>query len=212
MKLLVMGATAGIGRRVVDAALARGHAVRAMGRSAGALPGDVPGLEPFVGDALDGGDVRRALVGVDAVIQTLGIRESVAMLWREVTLFSAATATLLPAMAEAGVGRLIAVTGFGAGDSRRAMSAVERFGHGLLLGKPYADKDRQEALITASGLDWTIVRPTILTNAAPSGRCRVLVDPATWRNGLVSRADVAAFLVDEAERAEHVRRAVVLTR
>jgi uncharacterized protein YbjT (DUF2867 family) len=212
MKLLVIGATAGIGRRVVDTALARGHAVRAMGRSADALPRDVPGLEPFVGDALVGDDVRRALAGVDVVVQTLGIKESIAMLWREVTLFSAATATLLPAMTEAGVSRLIAVTGFGAGESRRAMSAVERFGHGLVLGKPYADKDRQEALIAASDLDWTIVRPTILTNRAASGRFRVLVEPQTWRNGLVSRADVADFIVDEAERGDHVRRSVVVTR
>lgn len=212
MKLLVIGGTAGIGRRVVDVALARGHAVRAMGRSADALPQDVPGLEPFVGDALNGEDTRRALDGVDVVVLALGIKESVSMLWREVSLFSSATATLLAAMNETGIARLIAVTGFGAGDSRRAMSAVERVGHGLILGKPYADKDRQEALITASGVDWTIVRPTILTNAAATGRYRVLADPEDWRNGLVSRADVAAFIVEEAERGEFLRRSVVITR
>lgn len=212
MKLLVIGGTAGIGRRVVDVALARDHAVRAMGRSADALPQDVPGLEPFVGDALNGEDTRRALDGVDVVVLALGIKESVSMLWREVSLFSSATATLLAAMNETGIARLIAVTGFGAGDSRRAMSAVERVGHGLILGKPYADKDRQEALITASGVDWTIVRPTILTNAAATGRYRVLADPEDWRNGLVSRADVAAFIVEEAERGEFLRRSVVITR
>jgi putative NADH-flavin reductase len=212
MKLLVMGATKGIGRRVVDEALARGHRVRAMARSADTLPGDVEELEPFPGDALDPDDVRRALEGVDVVVQALGIRESVAMLWEEVTLFSRATAVLLPAMEEQGVSRLVAVTGFGAGDSRRAMSLLERAGHRAVLGKPYADKDRQEAMIEASDLDWTILRPTILTKGERTGRARVLDDPRDWRNGLISRADVAVCALDEIEQRTHPRRAVVLTR
>jgi uncharacterized protein YbjT (DUF2867 family) len=133
------------------------------------------------------------------------------MLWREVTLFSEATAILLPAMQTAGVRRLVAITGFGAGDSRAAMSRPERFGHRLLLGKPYADKDRQEAMLTASDLDWTIVRPTILTNRPGRGRYTVLAEPGDWRNGLISRADVARFVVDEIEAGDYLQRAVVVT-
>ena len=115
-------------------------------------------------------------------------------------------------MREAGISRLIAVTGFGAGTSRQAMSALERLGHGIVLGKPYADKSRQEEMLKASDLDWTIVRPTILTNRPASGKYKVLADPATWRNELISRADVATFIVDEIERDGHVRRDVVVTR
>lgn len=212
MKILVIGGTSGIGRLTADTALKRGHTVRAMGRSADELPQQVEGLEPFVGDALDGNDVKKALSGVDAVVQALGIDEGIAMLWREVTLFSRSTKVLLPAMREAGISRLIAVTGFGAGASKRAMSSLERFGHRLILGKPYEDKDRQEELLKASDLDWTIVRPTILTSGAASGRYKVLVEPESWRNGLIPRADVAAFVVDEIERGDHVRRDVVVTR
>ena len=68
-------------------------------------------------------------------------------------------------MKVAGVKRLIAVTGLGAGDSR---------GHGgliydavvfpLLLKRVYDDKDVQESIVRSSGLDWTIVRPGLLTN------------------------------------------------
>ena len=56
--------------------------------------------------------------------------------------------------------------------SRSAMSSIERLGHRTILGKPYADKDRQEALITDSDLDWTIVRPVILTKRPRPGRVR----------------------------------------
>jgi uncharacterized protein YbjT (DUF2867 family) len=98
----------------------------------------------------------------------------------------------------AGVRRLVAVTGFGAGDSRGRFSLPERAVHRLLLGPAYDDKDRQEVLIRGSGLDWLIARPTILTNGPRTGRYRVLVEAPSWRNGLISRADVADFLVREA--------------
>lgn len=212
MKMLVIGGTSGIGRQVVEAAMAQGHSVRAMGRSAQALPQNIEGLEPFTGDALKPRDMRRALQDVDAVVVTLGIEEGIGMLWQEVTLFSRATEILLRAMRDASVSRLIVVTGFGAGASKAAMSMLERAGHRLLLGKIYEDKDRQEAILKASDLDWTIVRPTILTNGAASDRYRVLADPDRWRNGLISRADVARFIIGELKDGEHVRGELVLTR
>jgi putative NADH-flavin reductase len=209
--VLVMGATSGIGALAVQEALERGLPVRAFARGAAKLD-PTPGLEPWPGDARDPGQVAEALAGTRAVIYCLGIRERLSMLWQEETLFSETTRVLIDAMQATGVRRLVAVTGFGAGRSRAAMSLPERVGHGAVLGKPYADKDRQEELIMASDLDWTIVRPVILTKGKRSGRVRVLRDPAEWRNGLVSRADVAAYLVDAVEQGLDIRADVVLAR
>ncbi|MBV8614318.1 MAG: SDR family NAD(P)-dependent oxidoreductase, partial [Acetobacteraceae bacterium] len=124
MRVLVIGASRGIGREVVRAALAAGHHVRAFARSAGSLEGDGAGLEERRGDALRQGDVAGALDGVDAVVQALGVRGP--ELFRPVSLFSAATRVLVPEMERRGVRRLVAVTGFGAGDSGQAISLVER--------------------------------------------------------------------------------------
>ena len=209
--ILIMGATSGIGALAVREALSRGLPVRAFARGAAKLAPEA-GLEPFAGDARDPGDVARALEGVRAVIYALGIRERLSMLWERETLFSDTTRVLLDAMPVADVSRLVAVTGFGAGRSNAAMSAIERTGHRAILGRPYADKDRQEAMITASGLDWTIARPVILTNGAASGRIRVLREPSEWRNGLISRADVAVYLIDAVEQGLDVQRDVVLAR
>jgi uncharacterized protein YbjT (DUF2867 family) len=195
--LLVMGATSGIGALVVEEANRRGIPVRAFARSASKLSA-TPLLEPFAGDARDVDDVTRALEGARGVVYALGVKERPAMIWQEETLFSDTTRVLIEAMGRAGVARLVAVTGFGAGRSRSAMSKLERLGHGAILGKVYADKDRQEALIMESALDWTIARPVILTKGAATGRYRVLRDPETWRNGLISRADVAHYCVEAA--------------
>jgi uncharacterized protein YbjT (DUF2867 family) len=206
-----MGATSGIGAFALEEAVGRGMPVRAFGRSADTLE-KTDLVEPFAGDARSAEDVSAALSGVRAVIYALGIKERLAMLWEEETLFSDSTRVLLEAMKAAHVKRLVAVTGFGAGRSRSAMSSIERLGHRAILGRPYADKDRQEAMILESDLDWTIARPVILTNGARSRKIKVLRDPSSWRNGLVSRCDVAAYLVDAIEDGLDIRADVVLAR
>lgn len=210
-RIVIFGATSGIGKCAMEEALRRGHTVRAFARSADDLePRD--GLEPFAGDALNPTNVSAALDGMDAVIYALGIKESLSMLWKEVTLFSSSTRILLDEMPKSGVRRLLVVTGFGAGRSRAAMSKLESLGHKALLGRPYADKDIQEGQIMASDTDWTIARPVILTNSARTGRYQALRDPAKWRNGLISRADTACYLLDALEDDLDIRADVVLTR
>lgn len=206
-----MGATSGIGRCALDEAVRRGLSVRAFGRSADTLEA-TDMVEPFKGDATSGADVTRAVQGVSAVIYALGITERLAMLWEEETLFSQTTRVLIDAMSRMAQTRLVAVTGFGAGRSKASMSWVERTAHRAILGKPYADKDRQEALIEASQQEWTIVRPVILTTGVRTDDYKVLRDPKTWRNGLISRASVAHYLIDAVERGLDVRADVVLSR
>ena len=67
-KILIIGASQGIGLEAVKQALARGHKVRAMARSANRIALEHPGLEKVVGDALHRDDVESVLIGVEVVI------------------------------------------------------------------------------------------------------------------------------------------------
>lgn len=178
-------------------ALDAGHTVRAMARSADSLEIRSSDLEKLNGDALNAADLKAALQDVDVAVQALGIPLDMNMFTKPVTLFSEATRLLVPEMEEAGVRRLISVTGYGAGDSRKSINCVQRVPFKLLLANAYDDKSIQEDLIVTSDLDWTIVRPGILTSRGKSGRYRVLVDETQWRNGVISRADVADFIVEQ---------------
>ena len=199
-KVLVIGASRGIGLETVKAALLAGHNVRALARSAAKISIQNAGLEKVPGNALDSSTIRSALQGVDVVVQTLGVDIAPRSIFERTTLFSQSTRILVDAMKIANVKRLIAVTGLGAGDSR---------GHGgllydavafpLLLKRVYDDKDVQEWIIRSSGLDWTIVRPGLLTNRPASGRYHILTAAEDWRFGLISRADVADFIVRQIE-------------
>jgi len=209
--VLIIGASRGIGLEAVRYALKAGHDVRAMARSAQQIPMKHPSLTRVAADALDETAVKGALEGVDAVIQTLGVSPSVERAVLPTSFFSDATRVLIQAMNQAGVRRLIAVTGFGAGDSRDQGGCLYNTAFHLFLGRVYEDKDMQEDLIQDSGLDWVIARPVILTKGSPTGRYRILVEPRSWRTGFISRADVADFLIQQIEDDTYLGKTPVLT-
>jgi len=208
MRVLIVGASKGIGLETTRQALDAGHDVRALARSATAIAVTNPSFEKIRGDALKTEDVEAALVGVDVVIQTLGF--GLGDLFRPVHLFSDATRVLIASMRSQGVKRLICVTGFGAGDSRASISCLQRLPFQIVFGRAYDDKSLQEKLIKESELDWTIARPGVLTSGPRTGHYRILVEASQWRNGIISRADVAEFLVRQIGDQAYIRKTPVL--
>src|ERR1700757_3044900 len=135
------GRRRGIGLETVKAALKAGHSVRALARSARRIPVDHPKLEKMAGDALEMATVKRALTGIDVVIQSLGVSAGPEIIFKPTRFFSTATRVLVTAMEEGQVKRLISVTGFGAGDSRGRGGFLYNATFHLLLGRVYDDKD-----------------------------------------------------------------------
>lgn len=198
--LLVLGGTGRTGRRVVQAAIARELRPVAFGRSA--RPETVPeGARAFSGDAGEPGDLRRALEGVDAVVVALSIprrsRSPFAPVVGPPDLHSRSTASLLEAMQQQGVRRLIKVSAQGVGDSAaragwgfRALVAASN------LRPAFVDHARADALVQASDLDWTIVRPPVLSDAPAAGPLRSGTDLVTWSTTRVRTGDLAAWILD----------------
>jgi putative NADH-flavin reductase len=196
-RVVIIGASKGIGLETTRQALEAGHMVRAFARSAADISISDPKLEKVRGNALRSNDVTALGVGLGD-------------LFGPVHLFSDATRILVAAMQSQGVKRLISVTGFGAGDSRASINCLQLLPFRFFFGRAYDDKDVQERLIKNSALDWTIARPGLLTNGSRTGRYKVLKAPSQWRNGNISRADVADFLVRQIEDRAYVRETPVL--
>jgi uncharacterized protein YbjT (DUF2867 family) len=205
MKVLVLGATGGTGRLIVRDAVAKGHSVVALVRSKARA--DLPGVDMIEGDARDEGTLTRALDGCDAVISALGT----GMGFSKVDLLAVATRALVTAMTRNGVRRLVCISALGVGDSRGHGGFVfDRLFLPLLLSHAYKDKDRQEATIRASSLDWVVVRPGMLTNDAALGNVRAVTDLAGVNGGKIARADVARFVVEQLTTDTWLRRTPVL--
>ena len=207
MKVLVLGATGGTGREIVQQLKALGHAPVALVRST--VKAKELGAALIQGDARDEAVLFEALAGCDAVISALGTPPSP---FREVTLLSAASRALVAAMSRRGVKRLVCITGIGAGDSRgHGGFAFDRIILPLLLHKVYADKDRQEAIIAQSDLDWVLVRPAILNDKPRRGNIRALMNLDGFHGGGIARSDVAAFVVDQLASDAFVRKRPLIT-
>lgn len=192
MKVLVLGATGGTGRLIVRDAVAKGYSVVALVRST--AHADLPGAELIEGDARDEATLARAMDGCDAVVSALGT----GMGRRKVDLLTVATRALIAVMTRNDVRRLVCISALGVGDSRGHGGFVfDRLFQPLLLSQAYKDKNRQEAAIRVTSLDWVIVRPARLTDDQARGSVRAVTNLASINGGKVARADVARFAVEQ---------------
>jgi len=188
--LVVFGATGPSGRELVGQALALGHEVTAFVRDPAKLPVHHDRLRLAQGDVYDQEVVDAAVAGHDAVIGALGIRKGTPK-----TLVADGTERILKAMHRHGVRRYIGLSAFGAGETHdRSLYTRVTW---ATLGPNLEDKERHERLIAASDLDWTLVRPPRLTDGPATGRYRVGTDLKMSLLSKVSRADVAAFMLEQ---------------
>jgi putative NADH-flavin reductase len=204
MKLFVLGATGGTGSALVAQALERGHDVTAFVRSPQKLGAPRPKLTVVEGDPRSAAALEPALAGSDAVISALG--PPIPPLRRTTILGDAAQATVA-AMTATGVHRLLAISGELV---HRDPGAMVAFLRATLLRQLARDQAELERVVGASALDWTIARPTRLTRGALTRTYRTEHDGPPTRPRPISRADVAHFLLEAAERGAYVRQAVGL--
>jgi uncharacterized protein YbjT (DUF2867 family) len=199
MKLAVFGATGGTGRQIVEQALALGHEVSALVRDSAKLPLTNPGLALVEGNVLDRAAVDRALAGAEAVFVSLGNTAN-----NPDMVVSEGTAVVVAAMQAASVKRLIVVSSLGVGDSKDQVPLFFKAIIATALRKAFQDKDAQEKLVMASGLDWTIIRPGGLTDGPATGVYRAGLDRSI--SGSVARADVAAFALAQLAGGEYIHK------
>ena len=220
MKVVVFGATGRAGRAVALTLLVAGHQVTAFGRNREKLPA-YKGVSLVVGDALNAADVASAVVGQDAVVVSLGDSRNPVVLKLGAKLgvkrntppniCEVGTANVIAAMAAASVKRLICITSYGVGDTRDRLSPVFRLWFRVLqLREQLADKERQEKLVKASGLDWTLVQPVGLTDGAATGRWLASTS-GDRRKRTVSRVDLADFIAQVLDGGRYVRETVVVS-
>jgi putative NADH-flavin reductase len=207
MKITVIGASAGIGLATVQQALAKGHEVTALSTNAASIP-DHASLTKINGSATSVADMKRAMTGADAVLITVGTRNK-----KPNTLFSDTAKALKKAGAELNIqAPVLVITGFGSGKSSGYLSFFMRMVIRLFLKNQYIDKTYMEEIIAQTPLKWEMVRPGILSNGPLTGKYEVITSLHKGiRVGRISRADVADFLLKEAENPALLHRYPAIT-
>ena len=217
MKLTVVAATGGIGRQVLDQALAAGHDVTAVARNPSTLPAAVRTLAADLA-AADPAVLEPAVAGADAVLSGLGPRSRA-----DAGVASAGTRAVVQAMRATGVRRVVVVSAAPVAtvaSPGRPHPPRHDPGDGFLmrhllapalvaaLRDVYADLALMEDVLRDSGLDWTAVRPPRLTDGPLTGAYRTAVGRNLRHGLLVSRADVAHLMLAVLDRPETVGQTV----
>ena len=192
MKLAVFGATGKSGQALVAQALAAGHEVRALARTPAKLDAQA-GLSIVAGNAADAAAVRETLAGCDAAISLLGNFNR-----KPNTEVSDATRTIVSVMEAQGPRRLVVVTTIGTGDSFAPLrSPLFKLIIRFVAKEIWRDRERQEAVVRASVINWTIVRPGGLTDGTATGRWTLTDSGAAQpRKVSIARADLSAALLE----------------
>jgi uncharacterized protein YbjT (DUF2867 family) len=204
MNLLVLGATGNTGRQFVDMALARGHRIRAIVRSAAGVV-ERDGLEVIHVDVLNPSELHLAFNNMDAVVSCLGIRkENPSDPWSPLLSpedFMARSAVcIVDAMKANGIERLVVISSAGVGDSWETVDAELRTViQGSNVGKIFLDLNNMEEVLANSGLDTLAVRPVALVNGDASGAAQIV--DRFEKTSKIFTGDVARWMLDAVERS-----------
>jgi len=204
MKLLVLGATGGIGREIVRQAAERNHEVTAFVRAPERLKSIGARFGVIQGDPLSSAELARAIEDQDAILSGFGPRVPIAK--TDSNLLHRFGVALSEAMRKVGLRRAVIVsTAFLFKDS--ILPPTNLVGR-LFFPNMVADATEMESFFQKSGLDWTLVRPPRLTNGRRRNRYRVREGHLPGFGFTISRADVAAFMIRAAENRAFIQKVV----
>jgi len=205
MKIAIFGATGGTGSEIVKQALERGHVVTAFVRNPDKMMVQNERLTIIKGDIHNVTDVEQGVLEQDAVICALGARDL-----KKTMIRTEGTINIIEAMKRDNVKRLFVISSLGVGESWNTISLINKVFLSTLLKSTRKDHEAQEAAVKTSGLDWTIIRPSGLTNEPRTGNYSVgeNIRAKTYQ---ISRGDVADLILNDLEKRAWVCKAVTIT-
>lgn len=214
MKILILGASGRTGLHLVREAIERGHEVVALVRDPEKLEISDKDLEIIEGSPLNYDDLDRATDGVDVVVGALNINRKREWPWSRVVsptdLLSESMKLVVDVMEKKSIRRLVVITAAGCGETREKIPAWFNYiVDNSNIGVTYKDHNRQEEIIQATNLEWTLVRPVGLTNRDRDKE--VQAGPEAKHTSQISRQNVAKFILDAIEQGKYIGNGPVIS-
>jgi putative NADH-flavin reductase len=209
VKVVVFGGSGRTGKELIVQLLARGHEVTVVVRRPGDFGLRYDRLHAVQGDALKPETFDAAFEAADAVLSTLGVTGFLNSL-RPMTFYRDSARAIVERMRASGVRRLVLVSSVGVLDDPSAPLWYRTLVRPLLRYK-YADMKAMEALVAASGLDWTIARAAQLVDGDLTQHYRVGPDGRLPDIGKISWSDLADFVARQADDKTFIGRAVAIS-
>jgi putative NADH-flavin reductase len=210
MKISIFGGSGATGLLLTERCLAAGYEVTALLRTPDTFPFRNR-IRIVQGNAFDPSAVSRTIEHTDVVLSALGARSL-----RKEDVLERGVPLIVSAMQKASVRRIIALGSAGAlSDSLNKQPALARWFaqkivYTTLLKWPVASQVAQWKVLSASGLDWTMVLPPMLTNGRGRGVYRIDGEALPQHGMRISRADVADFMMQQIGNPQWVGKGVYI--
>ncbi|HEX2630919.1 MAG TPA: NAD(P)H-binding protein [Chitinophagaceae bacterium] len=216
MKILLLGATGRTGKWILEEAIGRGHSVHALVRNPAKVKFSNGRLTLFEGTPADSAALEKAMQGCDAIISAINISRANDFPWSPLRtpkdFLSASMKNIIALAQRHFINRIIITSAWGVAETKSDIPGWFRwFIEHSNIRYPYNDHAVQEALLKASTLDWTCVRPVGLTNSKKDKTITVTLDKTPKPTLLIPRRMVAKFMMDALEKNLYVKQLPVIS-
>ena len=200
MEVLLIGANKGLGYQVLKELLSKKITVNCLIRRKGLINFESKYLNIFYGDATNLSDLKKSIGNSECIISTINVQRKNIFPWSRLTNSKTTISDFAKnsiIVSEDKINRIITISAWGVGESMEEIPKLFKF---LIkfsnLKYPYIDHDIHEKVIENSNLNWTIIRPTALTNETKYHDVKVYKKNEKIRKMIIGRKSLAKFIVN----------------
>ena len=217
MRILLLGATKGLGKEILKEALSLGFEINCLVRNTKKFPVEQNNIRVFEGDATSSIDLENAVQDSKIIISTLNVMRKNLFPWSNITndknTISKSSKNIIKISKRKKIKHLISVSAWGVNES---LDHIPIWFKLLIknsnLKYPYIDHGKSEKLLVNSNLNWTILRPSALVNFLNNHQVKESISLKNKPSLIISRKSLAKFIINIVDKKNYYNKIVTVSK
>ena len=217
MRILLLGATKGLGKEILKEAIGLGFEINCLVRNTKKFPVEQNNIRVFEGDATSSIDLENAVQDSKIIISTLNVMRKNLFPWSNITndknTISKSSKNIIKISKRKKIKHLISVSAWGVNES---LDHIPIWFKLLIknsnLKYPYIDHGKSEKLLVNSNLNWTILRPSALVNFLNNHQVKESISLKNKPSLIISRKSLAKFIINIVDKKNYYNKIVTVSK
>lgn len=217
MRILLLGATKGLGKEILKEAIGLGFEINCLVRNTKKFPVEQNNIRVFEGDATSSIDLENAVQDSKIIISTLNVMRKNLFPWSNITndknTISKSSKNIIDISKRKKIKHLISISAWGVNES---LDHIPIWFKLLIknsnLKYPYIDHGKSEKLLLNSNLNWTILRPSALVNFLNNHQVKESISLKNKPSLIISRKSLAKFIINIVDKKNYYNKIVTVSK